>query len=231
MDLDQLPDLSRARLVRARARGVAIRDGERAVAVAFVADGTLLPPDTLVRFDVTHGEDAARRLDEAFASTSARGIWFYGGDAVTRRAVAELELDVRPAGAAFVHRMDPSRRERVVFRPPSARDGEVVAELQREHAEAFRAPQTEVAEVHGEPVGIVVREPLDRDWTEVCAAVFPERCGKGYGAALLGALAERVESAGRRVCAATATLTGPERTALETAGFRLSDYYFIATKR
>jgi hypothetical protein len=229
--LDQLPDLSRARLVRARARGVAIRDGDRAVAVAFVADGTLLPSETLVRFDVARGEDAARRLDEAFASTGTRGIWFYGGDAVTRRAAAALELDVRPAGAVFVHRMDALRRERVVFRPPARRDREVVAEIEREHAGAFRAPQTEVAEMRGDAVGVVIREPLDQTWTEVCATVYQEQRGNGYGASLFAALADRVESTGRRVCAATETAAGPERAALETAGFRLIDYYFTAAKR
>ena len=231
MYLDQLPDLSRARLVRTRSRGVAIRDGGRAVAVAFVADGSLLPADTLVRFDVTEGEDVSRRLADALATTGARSLWFYGGDAPARRAAAELDLVVRPVGAVFVHRMDAARSERVTFRPPSLRDRETLAELEHDHAPAFKAPQTEIAEMHGEALGTVLTEPLDQRWTELRAVVYAPYRGNGYGSALFAAAADRLEAMGRRVCAAIETMAGRERSALEGAGFRIADYYFIAAKR
>ena len=231
MYLDQFPDLSRARLVRARSRGVAIRDGDRAVAVAFVADGTLLPAETLVRFDVTRGEDSSRRLADAFAATGARAIWFYGGDAETRRAAALLELNFRPVGAAFVHRMDAERTARIAFRPPSQRDRMTLGELQRDHAPAFKAPVAEVGEVRGDAVGIVLSEPLDQTWTELRVVVHPPHRGNGYGAALLAAAADRIEATGRHVCAAVENVDGRERRALEGAGFRLTDYYFVASKR
>ena len=231
MYLDQLPDLSRARLVRARARGVAIRDGDRAVAVAFVADGSLLPADTLVRFDVTRGEDASRRLADALAKTGARAVWFYGGDAITRNAAVMLDLAIRPAGAVFVHRMDGPHAQRAVFRPPLQREREALADLQRDYAPAFRAPHGEIAEIGGDAVGAVMTEPLDQTWTEVCVVVHAAHRGRGYGGALLGALADRIEATGRRACAAIEAPAGRERTALESAGFRLSDYYFIASKR
>jgi len=47
---------------------------------------------------------------------------------------------------------------------------------------------------------------------------------------LLGAAADRIEKTGRRVCAAIETATGRERSALESAGFRLADYYFVASR-
>jgi hypothetical protein len=230
MYLDQLPDLSHARLVRTRARGVAVRDGTRAVAVAFVADGSLLPADTLVRFDVTRGEDASARLADALAATGARAVWFFGGDDVTRRAVASLDLELRPAGAVFVHRMDAERLAPVTFRPPASHDRPGLAELQRDRAPAFNAAHTEIAEIGGDAVGAVFAEPLDRSWTELAASVYPAHAGHEYDAALWAAAADRIESGGRRVCAALEDVTGPERAALESAGFRLSDYYFIAVR-
>ncbi|HEY0613490.1 MAG TPA: GNAT family N-acetyltransferase [Candidatus Elarobacter sp.] len=231
MYLDQLPDLAFARLVRARARGVAIRAGDRAVAVAFLGDGTLMPADTIVRFDVTRGEDATSRLTGALAATGAERVWFYGGDAMLRRAAVELDLALHPAGGVFVHRMDAAHTERVVFRPPSQRDLEALATQSAELELGFDAPYAEVAEIGGEPVGFALREPLDRTWTEVRVALHPAQRGKGYGGALLAALADRIEATGRRVCAATTAAAGPERAALEAAGFRLSDYYFRAMKR
>jgi GNAT superfamily N-acetyltransferase len=231
MYLDQLPDLSRARLVRSRARGVAVRDGERAVAVAFVADGTLMPADTIVRFDVAQGEDAPRRLADALASTGARAIWFYGADETARGAAVALDLHLRPAGAAFVRRMDAARRADVAFRPPTQRDRETLADLQRDHAPAFKAPHSEVAEIRGDAVALVMAEPLDAAWTELRVVVYPPHRGLGHGTAVLAAAADRIEAIGRRVCAATETVAGRERRALESAGFRLADYYFTAAKR
>jgi hypothetical protein len=231
MYLDQLPDLSQARLVRSCARGVAVRDGHRAVAVAFVADGSIFPADTLVRFDVTHGEDAAVRLSDALAATGARAVWFYGGDDVTRRAVAALDLELRPVGAVFVHRMDAERRPHVVLRPPAQHDRLGLADLQRDRAPAFKAPHTEIAEIGGDAVGAVFSEPLDQTWTELAATVYPAHRGGAHDAALWAAAADRVESTGRRVCAALDDPAGGERAALESAGFRLSDYYFLGSRR
>ncbi|HTW85862.1 MAG TPA: GNAT family N-acetyltransferase [Candidatus Sulfotelmatobacter sp.] len=230
MYLDQLPDLSRAKLVRAHARGVAIRDGARAVAVAFVADGSLLPADTLVRFDVTQGEDPPRRLADALAATAARTVWFYGGDEVTRRAVSAMDLVLRPVGATFVRRMDAARVAQVGFRPPSQRDRLTLPDLQRDHAPAFRAPLIEVAEIGGESVALVLSEALDAHWTELRLVVYPPHRGHGYASVVLAAAADRAEATGKRVCAAIETVAGRERAALESAGFRLADYYFTASR-
>ncbi len=217
--------------MRSRSRGVAVRDGERAVAVAFVADGTLMPADTIVRFDVAQGEDASRRLADALAATGARAVWFYGADETARGAAVALDLHLRPTGAAFVRRMDAARRADVAFRPPTQRDRETLADLQRDHAPAFKAPHSEVAEIRGDAVALVMAEPLDAAWTELRVVVYPPYRGLGHGTAVLAAAADRIESIGRRVCAATESVAGRERRALESAGFRLADYYFAATKR
>jgi GNAT superfamily N-acetyltransferase len=231
MYLDQLPELSRARLVRARSRGIAIRDRDRAVAVAFLADGSLLPADTLVRFDVTRGEEPRRRLTDALAATGARSLWFYGGDEMTRRAALALDLQLRPVGAAFVRRMDAARAVRVVFRPPSQRDRVTLEKQQREHAPAFAAPLAEVAEIDRDAVGLVFSEPLDAIWSELRVVVNPAFRGQGHASALFAAAADRLEATGRRVCAATESAAGRDRSALESAGFRLVDYYFLAAPK
>ena len=231
MYLDQLPDLSRARLVRATARGTAIRDGDRAVAVAYVADGSLLGGDTLVRFDVARGEAPARRLSDALAATGARNVWFFGGDEVLRRAALELELQPRVAGGVFVRGADAVRGALVAFRPPAQRDRLTLPELLRDHAPAFRAPIVDIGMIDGETVGVIASEALDASWTELRVFVYPAYRGHGYGAALLAAAATRIEGAGRRVCAAIESAGGRERAALEAAGFRLVDYYFLASKR
>ena len=101
----------------------------------------------------------------------------------------------------------------------------------REHAPAFRAPVVEFAQVEGENAGFVAAEALDTAWTEIRTFVQPARRGHGYGAAMLAALAERIEAGGRSVCAATESPGGRERSALEAAGFRLVDYYFTAVRR
>jgi GNAT superfamily N-acetyltransferase len=230
MYLDELPNLSHAKLVRARSRGVAIRDGDRAVAVAFVSDGSLVPPDTIVRFDLTRGEDPGRRLADALATTGARTVWFYGGDEATRRAALALELAFSPVGGAYVRRMDARTERPVVFRAPTQRDRLTLEELRRDHAPAFRAPHIEVGEIDREAVGMVLHEPLEGTWSELRVVIYPAYRGHGYGAALLAAAADRIEHGGRRVCAAIEIVAGRERSALEAAGFRLSDYYFTASR-
>jgi GNAT superfamily N-acetyltransferase len=218
-------------MIRASARGVAIRDGDRAVAIAFVADGSLVGGDFLVRFDVTRGEVPARRLADAFAATGARGVWFYGGDDVVRRAALELDLRLRPAGGVFVRRMDPQRAARVTFRPPAQIDRLTLPEVLRDHAPAFRAPLVEIGEIGRDAVGLIAVESLDADWSELRVFVQPAHRGQRHGAALLSAAADRIEATGKRVCAAIESLAGRERSTLESAGFRLVDYYFTATKR
>jgi len=230
MYLDDLPELTQAKRLRAGARGVAIRDGDRAVAVAFVAGGSLLPSGTLVRFDVTRGEDPSRRLADALTATGARAIWFYGGDEATRRAALGLDLVLQPVGAAFVRRMDARAKGRVVFRAPSPADRVALTDVLRE-APGFRAPHVQVAEIDREPVGVVLSEALEGQWSETCAVVYEAHRGRGYGAALLAGAADRLESGGRRVCAAIEGVGGAARTTLERAGFRLADYYFTATRR
>ena len=218
-------------MIRASARGVAIRDGDRAVAIAFIADGSLIGSDMLVRFDVTRGEMPARRLADAFAATGARGVWFYGGDDVVRRAALELDLRLRPAGGVFVRRMDAARAARVAFRPPAQIDRPTLPEVLRDHAPAFRAPLVEIGEIDRDAVGLIASESLDADWSEVRVFVEPTHRGQRHGAALLSAAADRMEATGRRVCAAIESLAGRERSTLEAAGFRLVDYYFTATNR
>jgi GNAT superfamily N-acetyltransferase len=218
-------------MIRASARGVAIRDGDRAVAVAFVADGSLVGSDTIVRFDVTHGEVPARRLADALAATGARSVWFYGGDDVVRRAALELDLQLRPAGGVFVRRMDAARAARVAFRPPAQIDRLTLPEVLRDHAPAFRAPLVEIGEIDRDAVGLIASESLDAEWSEMRVFVQPTYRGQRHGAALLSAAADRIEATGRRVCAAIEGLAGRERSTLEAAGFRLVDYYFTAAKR
>src|SRR6201996_8335107 len=87
MYLDGFPELAYSRLVRKRARGVPIRDGGRAVAIAWMADGSIFTPDTMVRFDVTAGEKAPRRLADAFMQTNANAVRYFGAGAVVRGAL------------------------------------------------------------------------------------------------------------------------------------------------
>ncbi len=110
------------------------------------------------------------------------------------------------------------------------RERATLAELQHAHAPAFRAAHAEIAEIAGEPVGFCFSEPLDQRWSELCVVVDPALRGNGYGAALLTALADRVEDAGRVACAAIERIAGPERATLEAAGFRLVDYYFVGAR-
>ena len=130
-----------------------------------------------------------------------------------------------------MRRMDAARSVRVGFRPPSERDRVTLEELQRDHAPAFAAPLAEVAEIDRDAVGIVFSEPLDAVWTELRAVVYPPYRGQGHASALFAAAASRLESAGRRVCAGIETVAGRERSALESAGFRLVDYYFSAAPK
>lgn len=229
--LDAFPDLAFARNLRARARGIAIRDAlGRAAAVAWVSDGSTFAPDTLVRFDVVQGEDPSRRLADAFAATGTRAIWFYGGDDGTRRAVIELGLELTPVGAAYVRRVESRVNVPVALHAPSDRDRRTLGDLLSEHAAAFAAPETLIAEIKRDRVGIAVSETLDERWSEMRVAVYPSYRGQGFGAAIVAAAADALERSGRLVCAATEGVDSRARHALEAAGFRVADYYFIGRR-
>ncbi|GAC1420269.1 MAG: hypothetical protein NVSMB64_29310 [Candidatus Velthaea sp.] len=217
--------------MRSRARGVALRDDARAVGVVGISDGSLLPADKIVRFDLAEGEDPGRRLGDALASTGARAIWFYGGDALARRAAADLTLATVPSGAVFVRRMDPQLAlPEIDLRLPSARDRMTLGEIQPEYAPGFMAPETLFAQLGSDVVGVAMSEALDAQWSEVRVFVYPAHRGRGNGTAMFTAISDRLEGAGRLVCAGIDTLEGRGRTALERAGFRLADYYFTARR-
>jgi len=227
MYLDALPILSFHRLLRARARNLALRNDTRATGMVGLSDGDALATDTIVRFDIAAGENPALLLDSAFTVTGARGFWFYGGDDVARHAASGLELSLTPAGAVFAHRMDPvSRPERIVLRPPGVRDRMTLGEVRTQFAPGFTAPETLFAAIDDDVIGVALSEALDEQWTEVRVVVYPAFRGRGNGTDVLSALADRLEGTGRLVCAALEPHGARGRSALERAGFRLADYYF-----
>jgi GNAT superfamily N-acetyltransferase len=232
MYLDGFPELAHARLVRKRARGVPIRDGGRAVAIAWMADGTINTADTMVRFDVTAGEKAPRRLADAFQQTNAAAIRFFGGDEVIRGALKGLELDVEADGAAFVFRHAPPLPVKVTLREGSMRDSLVLGEMAREQAANFDDPKILIAEIGHEAVGVAITDAIDKNWSELRVAVHQPHRGNGYGAAIAATAADRlVANEGRLVCAGIHLLDERTRLTLERGGFRLVDYYFTATRQ
>jgi GNAT superfamily N-acetyltransferase len=232
MYLDGFPELAYSRLVRKRARGVPIRDGGRAVAIAWMADGTIDTADTMVRFDVTAGEKAPRRLADALQQTGANAIRFFGGDDVVRGALKGLELDTEVTGAAFVFRHAPPLPVKVTLREGSMRDSLVLGEMAREQAAAFDDPKILIAEINHEAVGVAITDVIDKNWSELRIAVHQPHRGNGYGAAIAASAADRlVATEGRLVCAGVHTLDERSRLSLERGGFRLVDYYFTASRR
>jgi GNAT superfamily N-acetyltransferase len=227
MYIDTLPILSFHRFLRSRARNLALRNESRATGMVGLSNGEALPPDTIVRFDIAAGEDPGRLLESALNETRARAFWFYGGDDVARRAAADLALSIVPSGAVFARRMEPLvRPQNVVLRPPGVRDRMTLSEVHEEHARGFLAPETLFALVDEDIVGVTMSEALDAQWTEVRVVVYPAYRGRGHGTAILSVLADRLEAAGRLICAAIETVEGRGRGALEQSGFRLADYYF-----
>lgn len=232
MYLDDYPELAHSRLIRKRARGVPIRDGGRVCAIAWMADGSVTPAETMVRFDITEGEKAARRMADAFAQTSATSIRFFGGDDVVRGALRGLELDIVADGAAFVYRRAPALSVKVTLRESSMRDSLVLGELAREQSAAFENPKILVAEVNHEAVGVSITDEIDKNWSEVRVAVHPPHRGNGYGAAILATQADELEAKeGRLVCAGMQILDERARLSFERGGFRLVDYYFTGTRK
>lgn len=231
MYLDSLPILSFHRLLRARARNLALRNETRATGMIGLSDGDALAPDTIVRFDIAAGENPPQLLDSALNATGARAFWFYGGDDVARHAATGLDLALTPAGAVFAHRMDPvSRPEQIVLRSPGVRDRMTLSEVRAEFAPGFTAPQTLFAAIDNDVIGVALSEALDEQWTEVRVVVYPAFRGRGNGTAVLSALADRLEGTGRLVCAALESPDARGRGALERAGFRLTDYYFCGRR-
>ncbi|HEY5350184.1 MAG TPA: GNAT family N-acetyltransferase [Candidatus Lustribacter sp.] len=233
MYLDGFPELAYSRLVRKRARGVPIRDGGRAVAIAWLADGTIDTPDTMVRFDVTAGEKAPRRLADAFHQTNAGAIRFFGGDDVVRAALKGLELSIAVDGAAFVFHHAPPLPVKVTLREGSMRDSLVLGEMAREQAAAFDDPKILIAEIDREVVGVAITDTVDKNWSELRVAVHQPHRGNGYGAAIAASAADRlVAGEGRLVCAGIhGGIDERSRLALERGGFRLVDYYFLARRQ
>jgi len=232
MYLDGFPELAQSRLIRKRARGVPIRDGGRAVAIAWMADGTINTPDTMVRFDVTEGEKAPRRLADAFLQTNAGAIRFFGGDDVIRGALKGLELDVTVDGAAFVFRHAPPLAVKVILREGSMRDSLVLGEMAREQAAAFDDPKILIAEIGHEAVGVAITDAIDKNWSELRVAVHQPHRGNGYGAAIAATAADRlVATEGRLVCAGIHVLDERARLTMERGGFRLVDYYFTGSRK
>ena len=202
------------------------------MAIAWMADGSVQTPDTMVRFDVTAGEKAPRRLADAFLQTNAGAIRFFGGDEVVRGALKGLELDLNIDGGAFVFRHAPPLAVKVTLREGSMRDTLVLGEMAREQAAAFDDPKILIAEIGHEAVGVAVTDTIDKNWTELRVAVHQPHRGNGYGAAIVATAADRlVANEGRLVCAGIHTLDERTRLTLERGGFRLVDYYFTASRQ
>jgi len=232
MYLDDFPELAYPRMIRKRARGVPIREGGRASAIAWMADGSIVSADTIVRFDVAEGEKPPRRLADAFLQTNAGSIRYFGGDDVVRGALRGLDLDIALDGAAFVFRRAPSLKHKVTLRPTTMRDSLMLGELAREQAASFEDPKTLVAEVDHEAVGVVITDDIDKSWTEMRVAVHQPHRGNGYGASILATAADQLEAKeGRLICAGMHVIDERIRLTLERGGFRLVDYYFVGTRR
>jgi GNAT superfamily N-acetyltransferase len=232
MYLDDFPELAYPRMIRKRARGVPVREGGRASAIAWMADGSIVSADTIVRFDVAEGEKPPRRLADAFLQTNAGAIRYFGGDDVVRGALRGLDLDIVIDGAAFVFRRAPTLKHKVTLRPSTMRDSLMLGEMAREQAAAFDDPKTLVAEIDHEAVGVVITDDIDKSWTEMRVAVHQPHRGNGYGASILGTAADQLEAKeGRLVCAGMHAVDERIRLTLERGGFRLVDYYFVGTRR
>jgi GNAT superfamily N-acetyltransferase len=166
-------------------------------------------------------------LNDALNQTATRALWFYGGDEVARQAVTDLQFALEPRGAVLVRRMDPAvQKMDLALRAPGPRDRMTLSEVHAEHAAGFTAPETMFAQLGSDVVGVAMSEALDAEWTEIRVVVYPAYRGRGIGSAIFSAFADRLEGAGRLVCAALDSPTARGRTALEHAGFRVADYYF-----
>lgn len=228
MYLDALPDVAAARRIKASARGRAINDRGRAAAVAFTGDGVSAPESWIVRFDIAEGQDSRKRLADAFATTGATALWYFGGDNVARRAAAGLNFESIPDLCVFARRAEPqAASDRLDLRAAPDLDVQT-RRLVTHHVEHFANPRLAAALAGGELVGYAILEELTPAWSEVSAFVFPAARNKGFGPEILAKSADAAENTGRTVCAAVGYADVAGRSALERAGFRLVDYYFLA---
>jgi GNAT superfamily N-acetyltransferase len=228
MYLDDLPDAAVALKIKAAAHGRAITENGKAAAVAFTGDGKLVPESWLVRFDIAEGQDGRRLLADAFVATGAGTIWYFGGDAVTRRAVNDLGMESTPHTGLFVRRAEPvGGPGELNLRAASEMDARTRQLISR-HVEHYDAPRFAAALAGGEIVGYAILQELTSTWSEVSAFVFPTGRRHGYGAEILARSADAAEHTGRMVCAAIPYADAASRSVLERAGFRLADYYFTA---
>lgn len=228
MYLDDLPDAAVARQIKAAARGQALTENGRAAGIAFIANGTLVPATWIVRFDIAEGGDGRKLLGDAFTATGAEAIWYFGGDTVTRHAVSALGLESSPHLGLFVRRADPlSPSDLVRLSGEPQPDPQTRAEVSL-HVHHYPSPRFAAAVAGSEIIGYAILQELTPIWSEVSGFVFPASRGNGYGAQLLAQAADAAEHTGRLVCAAAAYDDTLSRNVLESAGFRLADYYFVA---
>lgn len=230
MYLDALPELAAARLIRSRATGFPIRESGRAAAVVFISDGSIVPSDWIVRFDVASSEDPVRRLADGFAATGTHGIWFFGGDVTVRRAVLGLGLPATAHSGVAIHRHDSHvEAGEVRLRAPSVLDRISTDAILSTHPD-LRSATVMLATYRNDIIGHALIEPLDAQWSEVRAYVNPAMRGRGFGKMIFAKIADQLETAGRFVCAGFSMQETRTRAVLEAAGFRLADYYFIASR-
>ncbi|MBV8150111.1 MAG: GNAT family N-acetyltransferase [Candidatus Eremiobacteraeota bacterium] len=221
--------MAEARRVKALARGHPIVEGGRAVAVAFTGSGDVAPESWIVRFEILRRQDPRRRLADAFAQTGAAAFWYFGGDPVARRAVAALDFESAPRLGVFVRCVEPSNlRNGIDLRQAGDLDFDTRMLVTR-HVAGFLHPRFAAAMRGDERVGFAVLEELTERWSEVSGFVYPSLRRRGYGARILAQAADATERTGRKVCAAVPVEDEPARATLERAGFRLADYYFLAT--
>lgn len=231
MYLDELPDAAIARQIKSIARGRALTEDGRALGVAFTGDGKLAPESWIVRFDIAEGADGRRLLADAFVATGASAIWYFGGDAATRKAVNELGLESFAHTAVYVRRAEPAGAGgRLVLRGAQDLDTQTRRLVSR-HVEHYQKPRFAAALAGGEIVGYAILEELTPTWSEVSAFVFPGARRHGYGAEILAKSADAAEHTGRMVCATLPYSDAGSRSVVERAGFRLADYYFAAKNK
>jgi GNAT superfamily N-acetyltransferase len=230
MYLDSLPELAAARLIKSRATGLPIREDGRAAAVVFVSDGSIVPSDWIVRFDVASSEDPVRRLADGMAATGTRGMWFFGGDTTARRAVLGLGLSVTAHSGVAIHRHDAHvDAGEIRLRAPSILDRLNSDAILSTHPD-LRSATVLLATYRNDVIGHVLVEPLDAQWSEVRGYINPAMRGRGFGKMIFAKIADQLEAAGRFVCAGFQIQETRTRAVLEAAGFRLADYYFSALR-
>jgi GNAT superfamily N-acetyltransferase len=230
MYLDSLPELAAARLIKSRATGLPIREDGRAAAVVFVSDGSIVPSDWIVRFDVSSSQDPVRRLADGMAATGTRGFWFFGGDTTARRAVLGLGLQVVAHSGVAIHRHDAHvDAGEIRLRAPSILDRLNTDAILSSHPD-LRSATVLLATYRNDIIGHVLTEPLDAQWSEVRGYVNPAMRGRGFGKMIFAKIADQLETAGRFVCAGFPMPETRTRAVLEAAGFRLADYYFTALR-